>query len=139
MAKDKKKKNRTEGMITNASAAIVLTEEQVVPIIEKVWIGDLLNHKLKATNIDDRAWACISISHLVSDPIVLGKLLNANLLPCLEAALDDPEERIVLEVLGALRNVLVSGGEDCCQKCLLHSFPTKILNLIPRVGELFLI
>ena len=98
----------------------------------------LCNQQLKADNIDDRAWACISISHLVSDPAVLGKLLNANLLPALETALDDSEERIVLEVLGAIRNLLVAGGEDCSQKCLALSFPSKILNLIPKVFTMLL-
>ncbi|KAJ3146616.1 hypothetical protein HDU89_006087 [Geranomyces variabilis] len=70
--------------------------------------------KLSSDSIDDRAWAATALSNLVLDPEMRKKLLAAQVLPPLLALLADQHAEVVVEATGALRNLVVAGGEDAC-------------------------
>ncbi|KAJ3178917.1 hypothetical protein HDU87_003184 [Geranomyces variabilis] len=70
--------------------------------------------KLSSDSIDDRAWAATALSNLVLDPEMRKKLLAAQVLPPLLALLADQHAEVVVEATGALRNLVVAGGQDAC-------------------------
>lgn len=104
---------------------------------------------LTSANADDRAWSAAAISNLIQDPPTRKLLLKANVVPILIKTLVDPAPGVALEVAGAIRNMVVIGGQDIVQSLVqnqistvlmtviegLVAVATKVLNNVPSEGE----
>jgi hypothetical protein len=82
--------------------------------------------------VNDRAWAATAIAHLIQNPESRMSLMEAKVVPHLIANLQDASERVVLESLGALRNTLVSVGQDACIEAIENGSVELLLQLLSR-------
>ncbi|KAJ3160000.1 hypothetical protein HDU86_001265 [Geranomyces michiganensis] len=99
--------------------------EEVFPVVKK----------LSAVSVDDRAWAATALSNLVLDPEMRKKLLAAQVLPPLLALLADEHAEVVVEASGALRNLVVAGGQDACGDLVRTGVAIpSLLALLERVA-----
>jgi hypothetical protein len=88
--------------------------------------------KLQSSDASERAWAATSISNL-SQENYLQELLNSGVILALLNALEDESYRVVLESFGALRNLLVYGGQPAADKLCEDDGIMKLINIIFRV------
>lgn len=95
--------------------------------------------KLAAGEIEDRTWAAAAISNIVQDEEGAKQLMSSDVVSALLLAIKDSSNKLVLESIGALRNVLSVVGEDACQECLEKQGITSILSLMPKVQKLLMI
>ena len=86
---------------------------------------------MKAEDKGDRAWACIALSQLVLTDAVQS-LLHTPMIKLLINCLSD-EEAVVLEALGALRNLFSSAPEAGTQFVQEGGIP-PILSLMNSVA-----
>lgn len=114
MTKSKTTRRQKASKKSRRKAATTTSEQPAV----QTQIAPILN-KLKAEVPGDRAWACTAISNLVLEENNRGRLLESGLLPELLRMIgQEQDQSVVLEALGALRNVLFAGGSLVCDTLL---------------------
>ncbi|KAJ3275017.1 hypothetical protein HDV01_001523 [Terramyces sp. JEL0728] len=109
--KDKKKEKQQSG------------SNEKLPVLSTLATGE----------IEDRTWAATAISNIVQDEENAKQLMAAGVINALLAAIKESSNRLVLESVGALRNVLSVVGETACQECIEKQGLLSILSLMPKL------
>eukprot|EP00842_Homolaphlyctis_polyrhiza_P001317 jgi/Hompol1/2186/HPOL_005880-RA len=76
--------------------------------------------KLKSEDANERAWAATTVSQFVQDEATRKRLISGGLYTHLIALLTDAHNKVVLESLGAIANLIDVGAEDTVQG-LVHA------------------
>ncbi|KAJ6510364.1 armadillo-type protein [Mycena sanguinolenta] len=99
--------------------------EAILPIIQK----------MQGTDAADRKWACVAVSNLIqNDPSTRRLLQGKNIVGELITRLTDSEEEVVVEALGALRNLCIDGGYDICAEMYNKSILVPLRTFVPKVS-----
>ncbi|KAK3816682.1 MAG: armadillo-type protein [Benniella sp.] len=131
---NKKKQNRhnATGMETFAE----VEEAQALESVPVETIQPLLT-KLSSTDANERAWAAAGASNLLMHDAATRRLmLSKNLVGALVERLTDSVHEVVVEALGALRNLTVVGGEDVINEMYAKNVLTPVTALIPPLGTM---
>ncbi|KAJ3002468.1 hypothetical protein HKX48_002309, partial [Thoreauomyces humboldtii] len=113
----------TSTTTTTTTAPAPATYQEVVPIVRK----------LKAASHDDRAWAATSISNMVLEADMRKKLLGAGVVGALLECLADPAAEVRVEACGALRNLVVAGGDQVAADFAARGAPQHLAGLLDNV------
>lgn len=106
-------------------------QEALLPIISK----------LGAIDATERIWACAAVSTLTyNDPATRRLLQGKNIVGELITRLSDAVEEVIVEAVGALRNLCIDGGHDICAEMYnknilapLRLFPSKISAAVQQL------
>ncbi|KAJ6611503.1 armadillo-type protein [Mycena sp. CBHHK59/15] len=99
--------------------------EAILPIIQK----------MESTDAADRKWACVAVSNLIqNDPSTRRLLQGKNIVGALITRLTDSEEEVVIEAMGALRNLCIDGGYDICAEMYNKSILVPLRTFVPKVS-----
>ncbi|KAK7018558.1 ARM repeat-containing protein [Favolaschia claudopus] len=99
--------------------------EAILPIIQK----------MQGTDAAERKWACVAVSNLIqNDPSTRRLLQGKNIVGALITRLTDSEEEVVIEALGALRNLCIDGGYDICAEMYNKSILVPLKTFVPKVS-----
>ncbi|KAF7326405.1 ARM repeat-containing protein [Mycena venus] len=99
--------------------------EAILPIIQK----------MQGTDAAERKWACVAVSNLIqNDPSTRRLLQGKNIVGALITRLTDSEEEVVIEALGALRNLCIDGGYDICAEMYNKSILVPLRTFVPKVS-----
>ncbi|KAF9104037.1 hypothetical protein BGX27_010263 [Mortierella sp. AM989] len=131
---NKKRQNRhnATGMETNAEIEAAqglqpVPVETILPLISK----------LSSPDANERAWAAAGASNLLMHDAGTRRLmLSKNLIGALVDRLTDSEHEVVVESLGALRNLTVVGGDEVISEMYNKNVLTPVTNLIPTLGSM---
>ncbi|KAL2913553.1 hypothetical protein HK105_207013 [Polyrhizophydium stewartii] len=93
-------------------------------------------NKLQSSDVSERSWAATTISHFVQDAAVRKQLVDGGLVPRLVALLQDPHGRVVLDVLGALQNVVIFGGERLSQDMIEDGVAEPLIVCFGKIATL---
>ncbi|KAI1299933.1 hypothetical protein EDD11_006353 [Mortierella claussenii] len=129
-----KKQNRhnATGMQTTAE---VESQEGLQPVPVET-ILPLIN-KLSSPDANERSWACAGASNLLMHDAATRRLmLSKNLIGALVERLTDSVHEVVVEALGALRNLTVVGGEEVISEMYNKNVLTPVTALIPALGTM---
>ncbi|KAJ7725965.1 armadillo-type protein [Mycena metata] len=97
----------------------------ILPIIQK----------MEGTDAAERKWACVAVSNLIqNDPSTRRLLQGKNIVGALITRLTDSEEEVVVEALGALRNLCIDGGYDICAEMYNKSILVPLRTFVPKVS-----
>ncbi|KAJ7186701.1 armadillo-type protein [Mycena filopes] len=97
----------------------------ILPIIQK----------MDGTDAVERKWACVAVSNLIqNDPSTRRLLQGKNVVGALITRLTDSEEEVVVEALGALRNLCIDGGYDICAEMYNKSILVPLRTFVPKVS-----
>ncbi|KAG0372776.1 hypothetical protein BGX24_012591 [Mortierella sp. AD032] len=130
--KKKQARHNATGMQTNADIAETeglqaVPMETILPLIAK----------LSSPDANDRAWAAAGASNLLMHDAGTRRLmLSKNLIGALVERLTDSVHEVVVEALGALRNLTVVGGDDVISEMYNKSVLTPVAALIPSLGSM---
>ncbi|KAG0230548.1 hypothetical protein BGW41_002494 [Actinomortierella wolfii] len=132
--KNNKKKARrvnATGVPTEAEALAAMEQaapaETIMPIISK----------LSSVDQNERAWAAAGASNLLMHNAATRRaLLSKNLVGALIDRLTDPVHEVVVEALGALRNLTVVGGDEVIAEMYNKNIMTPLTALIPPLGKM---
>ncbi|KAG0279516.1 hypothetical protein BGZ95_001032 [Linnemannia exigua] len=130
--KKKQARHNATGMQTNAEIAEAeglqaVPMETILPLIAK----------LSSPDANDRAWAAAGASNLLMHDAGTRRLmLSKNLIGALVERLTDSVHEVVVEALGALRNLTVVGGDDVISEMYNKSVLTPVAALIPPLGNM---
>lgn len=99
--------------------------------------------KMESPDPLERKWACVAVSNLIqNDPSTRRLLQGKNVVGALITRLSDSEEEVVIEAVGALRNLCIDGGYDICGEMYnknimapLKTFPAKISSILSQYLE----
>ncbi|KIM47544.1 hypothetical protein M413DRAFT_62872 [Hebeloma cylindrosporum] len=99
---------------------------EILPIIQK----------LESADGAERKWACVAVSNLIqNDPSTRRLLQGKNVVGALITRLTDSEEEVVVEAVGALRNLCIDGGYDICAEMYNKSILTPLKTFIPKISN----
>ncbi|KAG0089287.1 hypothetical protein BGZ93_003756 [Podila epicladia] len=129
---NKKKQNRVNATGVPTNAEIEEAEnlqrvpvETILPLIQK----------LSSPDANERAWAAAGASNLLMHDAATRRLmLSKNLIGALIERLTDSVHEVVVEALGALRNLTVVGGEEVISEMYNKNVLTPVTALIPPLG-----
>ncbi|KAG0359114.1 hypothetical protein BG005_001343 [Podila minutissima] len=129
---NKKKQNRVNATGVPTNAEIEEAEnlqrvpvETILPLIQK----------LSSPDANERAWAAAGASNLLMHDAATRRLmLSKNLIGALIERLTDSVHEVVVEALGALRNLTVVGGEEIINEMYNKNVLTPVTALIPPLG-----
>ncbi|KAJ6589162.1 armadillo-type protein [Mycena capillaripes] len=109
-----------------ASASETSSKTQaILPIIQK----------MQGTDAAERKWACVAVSNLIqNDPSTRRLLQGKNIVGALITRLTDSEEEVVIEALGALRNLCIDGGYDICAEMYNKSILVPLKTFVPKIS-----
>ncbi|KAF9909723.1 hypothetical protein EC991_008204 [Linnemannia zychae] len=128
--KKKQVRHNATGMQTNAEIAEAeglqaVPMETILPLIAK----------LSSPDANERAWAAAGASNLLMHDAGTRRLmLSKNLIGALVERLTDSVHEVVVEALGALRNLTVVGGDEVISEMYNKSVLTPVAALIPPLG-----
>lgn len=92
---------------------------------------------MSSTDANERAWAAAGASNLLMHDAATRRLmLSKNLVGALVERLTDSVHEVVVEALGALRNLTVVGGEDVINEMYVKNVLTPVTALIPPLGTM---
>ncbi|ORZ26498.1 armadillo-type protein [Lobosporangium transversale] len=131
---NRKKQNRhnATGMETTSE---VLAAEALQPVPVET-IMPLMN-KLSSPDANERSWAAAGASNLLMHDAATRRLmLSKNLVGALIERLTDSVHEVVVEALGALRNLTVVGGEEVINEMYNKNVLTPVSALIPPLGNM---
>ncbi|KAF9433147.1 hypothetical protein BGZ76_009826 [Entomortierella beljakovae] len=128
---NKKKQIRhfATGMETMAEveAAGPVPIETILPLIGK----------LSSPDANERAWAAAGASNLLMhDASTRRIMLSKNLIGALIERLTDSVHEVVVESLGALRNLTVVGGDEVISEMFNKNVLTPVISLIPSLATI---
>ncbi|KAJ4477977.1 armadillo-type protein [Lentinula lateritia] len=111
-----------------ASASSTSTKnEAILPIIQK----------MEGPDASDRKWACVAVSNLIQNDSSTRRLLQGkNVVGALITRLTDSEDEVVLEAMGALRNLCIDGGYDICAEMYNKNILTVLKTFIPKISNI---
>ncbi|KAJ4472575.1 armadillo-type protein [Lentinula edodes] len=111
-----------------ASASSTSTKnEAILPIIQK----------MEGPDASDRKWACVAVSNLIQNDSSTRRLLQGkNVVGALITRLTDNEDEVVLEAMGALRNLCIDGGYDICAEMYNKNILTILKTFIPKISNI---
>ncbi|KAF9151841.1 hypothetical protein BG015_006136 [Linnemannia schmuckeri] len=130
--KKKQVRHNATGMQTNAEIAEAeslqtVPMETILPLIAK----------LSSPDANERAWAAAGASNLLMHDAGTRRLmLSKNLIGALIDRLTDSVHEVVVEALGALRNLTVVGGDEVISEMYNKSVLTPVAALIPSLGNM---
>ncbi|KAF9927084.1 hypothetical protein FBU30_003508 [Linnemannia zychae] len=130
--KKKQSRHNATGMQTNAEIAEAerlqaVPMETILPLIAK----------LSSPDANERAWAAAGASNLLMHDAGTRRLmLSKNLVGALIERLTDSVHEVVVEALGALRNLTVVGGDEVISEMYNKSVLTPVAALIPPLGNM---
>ncbi|KAG0038427.1 hypothetical protein BGZ82_000251 [Podila clonocystis] len=128
--KKKQKRVNATGVPTNAEIEEAenlqrVPVETILPLIQK----------LSSPDANERAWAAAGASNLLMHDAATRRLmLSKNLIGALIERLTDSVHEVVVEALGALRNLTVVGGEEVINEMYNKNVLTPVTALIPPLG-----
>ncbi|KAG0297160.1 hypothetical protein BGZ96_007521 [Linnemannia gamsii] len=128
--KTKQARHNATGMQTNAEieeaeSLQTVPMETILPLIAK----------LSSPDANERAWAAAGASNLLMHDAGTRRLmLSKNLIGALIERLTDSVHEVVVEALGALRNLTVVGGDEVISEMYNKSVLTPVAALIPPLG-----
>ncbi|KAF7288173.1 ARM repeat-containing protein [Mycena chlorophos] len=97
----------------------------ILPIIQK----------MQGTDPVERKWACVAVSNLIqNDPSTRRLLQGKNIVGALITRLTDSEEEVVVEAMGALRNLCIDGGYDICAEMYNKSILVPLKTFVPKLA-----
>ncbi|KAJ7074459.1 armadillo-type protein [Mycena amicta] len=97
----------------------------ILPIIQK----------MEGTDPLERKWACVAVSNLIqNDPSTRRLLQGKNIVGALITRLTDSEEEVVVEAMGALRNLCIDGGYDICAEMYNKSILVPLKTFVPKLA-----
>ncbi|KAF7784171.1 hypothetical protein Agabi119p4_336 [Agaricus bisporus var. burnettii] len=110
-----------------ASAAQSSTRnDAILPIIQK----------MEGADATDRKWACVAVSNLIqNDPSTRRLLQGKNIVGALITRLTDNEEEVVVEAIGALRNLCIDGGYEICAEMYNKNILTPLKTFVPKISS----
>ncbi|KAF9074932.1 ARM repeat-containing protein [Rhodocollybia butyracea] len=92
--------------------------------------------KMESPDASDRKWACVAVSNLIqNDPSTRRLLQGKNVVGALISRLTDSEDEVMVEAMGALRNLCIDGGYDICAEMYNKNILTPLKTFIPKVSE----
>ncbi|CAA7264820.1 unnamed protein product [Cyclocybe aegerita] len=98
---------------------------EILPILQK----------MQSTDGAERKWACVAVSNLIqNDPSTRRLLQGKNVVGALITRLTDSEEEVVVEAIGALRNLCIDGGYDICAEMYNKNILTPLKAFIPKIS-----
>ncbi|KAF8971665.1 armadillo-type protein [Flammula alnicola] len=98
---------------------------EILPILQK----------MESTDSSERKWACVAVSNLIqNDPSTRRLLQGRNVVGALITRLTDSEEEVVVEAVGALRNLCIDGGYDICAEMYNKNILTPLKTFIPKIS-----
>ncbi|KAJ7597426.1 armadillo-type protein [Mycena floridula] len=110
----------------SAAASSSTKTEAILPILQK----------MESTDAADRKWACIAVSNLIqNDPSTRRLLQGKNVVGALITRLTDAEEEVIVEAMGALRNLCIDGGYDICAEMYNKNILTPLKAFIVKISE----
>ncbi|KAG0368264.1 armadillo-type protein [Gamsiella multidivaricata] len=130
--KKKQSRHNATGMQTNAEVEEALSlqpipVETILPLIAK----------LSSPDANERAWAAAGASNLLMHDAGTRRLmLSKNLIGALVERLTDSVHEVVVEALGALRNLTVVGGDEVISEMYNKNVLTPVAALIPALGTM---
>ncbi|KAJ7076033.1 armadillo-type protein [Mycena belliarum] len=99
--------------------------QAILPIIQK----------MEGTDAVERKWACVAVSNLIqNDPSTRRLLQGRNIVGALITRLTDSEEEVVIEAMGALRNLCIDGGYDICAEMYNKSILVPLRTFVPKLS-----
>ncbi|KAF5368331.1 hypothetical protein D9758_002154 [Tetrapyrgos nigripes] len=100
--------------------------EAILPIIQK----------MESADATERKWACAAVSNLIqNDPSTRRLLQGKNIVGALITRLTDSEEEVMVEAMGALRNLCIDGGYDICAEMYNKNILTPLKTFVPKISE----
>ncbi|VDB84234.1 unnamed protein product [Peniophora sp. CBMAI 1063] len=112
--------------LASASSTSAKTEA-ILPILQKMGSADAA----------ERQWACVAVSNLIyNDPSTRRLLQGKNVVGALITRLSDPEEEVVVEAAGALRNLCIDGGYDICAEMYNKNILAPLSTFIPKISNM---
>ncbi|KAJ6602568.1 armadillo-type protein [Mycena vulgaris] len=97
----------------------------ILPIIQK----------MEGTDAVERRWACVAVSNLIqNDPATRRLLQGKNVVGSLITRLTDSEEEVVIEAMGALRNLCIDGGYDICAEMYNKNILAPLRTFVPKLS-----
>lgn len=110
--------------LASASETSSKTQE-ILPIIQK----------MESPDSGDRKWACVAVSNLIqNDPSTRRLLQGKNIIGALITRLTDSEEEVVVEAVGALRNLCIDGGYDICAEMYNKNILAPLRTFVPKIS-----
>ncbi|KAF9531883.1 armadillo-type protein [Crepidotus variabilis] len=98
---------------------------EILPIIQK----------MESPDVSERKWACVAVSNIIqNDPSTRRLLQGKNVVGALITRLTDSEEEVVIEAVGALRNLCVDGGYDICAEMYNKNILAPLKSFIPKMS-----
>ncbi|KAI0066499.1 ARM repeat-containing protein [Artomyces pyxidatus] len=98
----------------------------ILPIIQKI----------ESLDPQERKWACVAVSSLIyNDPSTRRLLQGKNIVGTLIGCLTDSEEEVVVEAVGALRNLCIDGGYDICAEMYNKQIIAPLQTFIPKISS----
>ncbi|KII93991.1 hypothetical protein PLICRDRAFT_36208 [Plicaturopsis crispa FD-325 SS-3] len=99
--------------------------EAILPII----------HKMESPDGAERKWACVAVSNIIqNDPSTRRLLQGKNVVGALITRLSDSEEEVVVEAMGALRNLCIDGGYDICAEMYNKNILAPLKTFVPKIS-----
>ncbi|KAF9423186.1 hypothetical protein BGZ94_008367 [Podila epigama] len=130
--KKKTKRVNATGVPTNAE---IEAEEQLQTVPAETILP--LIQKLSSPDANERAWAAAGASNLLMhDAGTRRMMLSKNLIGALIERLTDSVHEVVVEALGALRNLTVVGGEEVINEMYNKNVLTPVTALITPLGAM---
>ncbi|KAG0208513.1 hypothetical protein BGX28_000567 [Mortierella sp. GBA30] len=134
--KNNNKKKQTRHNATGMQTAAEVEEAQSLQPVPVETILPLIN-KLSSPDANERAWAAAGASNLLMHDAATRRLmLSKNLIGALVDRLTDSVHEVVVEALGALRNLTVVGGEEVINEMYNKNVLTPVTALIPALGNM---
>ncbi|KAF7290517.1 ARM repeat-containing protein [Mycena indigotica] len=91
--------------------------------------------KMEGTDPVERKWACVAVSNLIqNDPSTRRLLQGKNIVSALITRLTDSEEEVVVEAMGALRNLCIDGGYEICAEMYNKNILTPLKAFVPKLA-----
>ncbi|RDB28844.1 hypothetical protein Hypma_015922 [Hypsizygus marmoreus] len=91
--------------------------------------------KMESPDAAERKWACVAVSNLIqNDPSTRRLLQGKNIVGALITRLTDSEEEVVVEAVGALRNLCIDGGYDICAEMYNKNILVPLKTFIPKIS-----
>ncbi|KAF9966774.1 hypothetical protein BGZ70_001318 [Mortierella alpina] len=130
--KNKQKRHNATGMQTEAE----VEEAERLQAVPVETVLPLIN-KLSSPDANERAWAAAGASNLLMHDAATRRLmLSKNLIGALVDRLTDSVHEVVVEALGALRNLTVVGGQEVINEMYNKNVLTPVTALIPALGNM---
>ncbi|KAJ9092614.1 hypothetical protein QFC19_008652 [Naganishia cerealis] len=99
-------------------------EEAMLPILKK----------LSDPDENERAWACAAVTNLIQNDASTRRLFQGkNVVGALIERLTDGNDTVVMEALGALRNLAIDAGHEACGEMYNKNVMTPLVALVPKI------